>query len=177
VTHVARTLVDLTERSTPHQLANVIYEAEYRKCFDADATRRQLARANGRHNLGVLERALELNALGSAGTRSALEDAFLGLLDGAGIVEPLVNTDVAGEEADCVWHDAGLIVEVDGPGHLRARAKRTDARKETVWSAAGYEIVRFTWLEIERTPGDVIMRVRGALRRGRGPRPGRAGRR
>ena len=36
-----------------------------------------LARANGRHGLGVLARALELHLGGSAGTRSALEDAFL----------------------------------------------------------------------------------------------------
>ena len=177
VTHVARTLVDLTDTRTPHQLANVIYEAEYRRRFDVDATRRQLVRANGRHNVGVLKRALELNAAGSAGTRSALEDAFLALLDTAGIPEPLVNVEVAGEEADCVWHDLKLIAEVDGPGHQRARAKRADARKESVWRAAGYEIVRFSWREIERMPGDVVTRLRGALRRGRGPRPGRGGRR
>jgi very-short-patch-repair endonuclease len=34
-----------------------------------------MARANGRHNLHVLEQALALNAAGSAGTRSGREDA------------------------------------------------------------------------------------------------------
>ena len=127
----------------------------------------------------MLERALELNAAGSAGTRSALEDAFLAVLNDAAITEPLVNTHVAGEEADCFWPDLSLIVEVDGPGHLRTRAKRIDERKTAIWRAAGHEVLRFTDVQIEQQPGDVVqvMRARGALRPGRGPRPGRGGRR
>jgi hypothetical protein len=160
VTHMARTLVDLTEERTPHQLANVIYEAAFRKRFSEPATRKAMARARGRHGLRVLVRALELNAGGSAGTRSDLEDAFLALLDAAGMDEPLVNTHVAGEEADCCWHALRLIVEVDGPAHLRPRAMREDARKTAIWRAAGYEVVRFTDVMIEQQP-ELVIRVLG----------------
>ena len=136
---------------TAHQLAYVIHEAAYRKRFNLDATRQAMARASGRHRLGVLERAIELYLSGSAGTRSDLEDAFLALLHTAEFPEPLVNTIVGGEEADCFWPDDGLIVEVDGPAHRRPTAKRDDTRKEAIWLAAGHEILRFTAVQIEPT--------------------------
>jgi Transcriptional regulator, AbiEi antitoxin/Protein of unknown function (DUF559) len=179
ITHVARTLVDLSDVLTAHQLAYVIHEAAFRKRLNLEATRQAMARATGRHRLAVLERAIELYLSGSAGTRSELEDTFLTLLPLAQVPEPLVNTIVEGEEADCFWPDAGLIVEVDGPGHRRPTAKRDDARKEAIWRAAGYEILRFTEMQIEQRPDEVVqvMRARGVLRPGRGPRPGRGGRR
>ena len=55
VTTVPRTLVDLSDVLTPHQLANVIHEAAFRKLFDERAVRAAMTRANGRHNLHVLE--------------------------------------------------------------------------------------------------------------------------
>ena len=92
VTTVPRTLVDLSDVLTAHQLANVIHEAAFRHLFDESAVRAAIDRANGRHNLHVLTKALELNAAGSAGTRSELEDRFLALTSRSGLPEPLVNT-------------------------------------------------------------------------------------
>jgi hypothetical protein len=160
VTHVARTLVDLTDVYTPHQLANVIYEAAFRKRFDLGATQRQLARANGRRGVGALKRAIELHLSGSAGTRSDLEDEFLALLGRARIAEPLVNTDVLDIEVDFHWPDRGLVVEIDGPGHARPRAQRVDERNERVLRAAGWDVVRFTEIDLRRQPYEVIERVR-----------------
>jgi hypothetical protein len=150
VTHVARTLVDLTDVYTPYQLANVIHEAAFRKRFDLRATQRQLARANGRRNVGVLKRALELHRRGSAGTRSELEDRFLEYVQAMGLPEPLVNVRREdGIEPDFAWPDRRLIVEIDGPGHDRPRAKTVDARNERVLREAGYEVIRLgtqrTW--------------------------------
>jgi hypothetical protein len=62
VTTVARMLVDLSDVLTAHQLANIIYEAAYRRRFDVAATRRAMQRANGRRNLRVLDRAIELSS-------------------------------------------------------------------------------------------------------------------
>jgi hypothetical protein len=59
VTTIARMLVDLTDVLGPYDLANVIHEAEYRQRFHEPATRAAMRRANGRHNLKRLERALE----------------------------------------------------------------------------------------------------------------------
>ena len=132
VTTIARMCVDLTDTLTPHQLANVMHEADYRGLLNRPATLAAMERALGRQNLHVLKKALELNAGGSAGTKSPHEDAFLTLVQSAGIPEPRVNTQLLGEEVDCHWPDRKLVVEVDGRGHgrERTRARRRAARRE-----------------------------------------------
>ena len=142
VTTVPRTLVDLSDVLTAHQLANVIHEAAFRNLLDERAVRAAMTRANGRHNLRVLERALELNAAGSAGTRSDLEDRFLALTSRSGLPEPLVNTQIEDLEVDFHWPQLNLIVEVDGPGHTRPRTKRDDEQRDARLRAAGHTIVR-----------------------------------
>jgi hypothetical protein len=112
ITTVPRTLVDLTDVLTPHQLANVIHEAQFHNLYVPRAVEAAMARANGRTNLKVLERAIELNALGSAG------------------------------EVDFHWPDHNLIVEVDGPGHNRPRTHREDAARDRALKDRGLEVAR-----------------------------------
>lgn len=144
VTTMARTLVDLTDVLTEHQLANVIHEAAFRKRFSEHATRAAMARAPGR-NLGILERALEAHADGSAGTKSELEDQFLAQLP-TDLPSPLVNAGVQTPhqliEVDFVWPTERLIVEVDGHGHERPRTQRDDAERDRLLNQAGYTVLR-----------------------------------
>jgi very-short-patch-repair endonuclease len=158
----ARTLVDLTDLLTPHQLANVIHEARFRTCFDERATREAMERANGRRHLTRLTRALHLNASGSAGTKSGNEDRFLVLARLAGLPEPRVNTEVRGFEVDCYWPTLKLCVEVDGEGHARARTRREDERRDRALEAAGIRTVRLT--------GDDVARLFEAASRDLAPR-------
>jgi Transcriptional regulator, AbiEi antitoxin/Protein of unknown function (DUF559) len=139
VTSIPRTLVDLADVLTPHQLANVIHEAAFKGLFSEPATRDAMHRANGRHNLHTLDKALALNAGGSAGTKSRNEDAFLSMLKN--LPEPLVNTRLNGEEVDFHWPEHKLAIEVDGPHHGRPRTQHDDARKQAIWQQAGYEVV------------------------------------
>jgi len=134
VTTVHRTLVDLADDLTPHQLANVIHEAAYRGRFVEAAVRDCMGRVFGRHKLHVLERAIELHHAGSAGTKSAGEDAFLTL----GYPEPCVNTDLHGYEVDFHWPQHQLAVEIDGSGH----SPRHDAGRDRVLHANGYSVLR-----------------------------------
>jgi hypothetical protein len=133
---------------TAAQLANVIHEAAFRHRFSEPATRAAMARANGRRRLNILERALELNARGSAGTKSGLEDRALELVQEAGLPEPLPNVKVpAGGrniEVDLYWPDLKLCAEVDGPGHARPRTRREDADRDRALQAAGVDVVRFS---------------------------------
>jgi hypothetical protein len=152
VTTVPRTLVDLSDVLTPHQLANVIHEAAFRKLFDERVVRVAIDRANGRHNLHVLSKALELNAAGSAGTKSELEDRFLALTSKSGLPEPLVNTQIGDREIDFHWPSLNLIVEVDGPGHTRPRTKRDDVQRDARLTAAGHTVLRLEEHEIEQLP-------------------------
>ena len=134
VTTVHRTLVDLADDLTPHQLANVIHEAAYRGRFVEAAVRDAMDRVFGRRKLHVLERAIELHHAGSAGTKSAGEDAFLTL----GYPEPHVNTDLHGYEVDFHWPQHQLVVEIDGGGH----SDRHDAGRDRVLHASGYSVLR-----------------------------------
>jgi very-short-patch-repair endonuclease len=54
-----------------------------------------------------------------------------------------VNTHLNGFEVDFHWPDLELAIELDGPGHERARTQREDAHKERAWRKAGYELLRF----------------------------------
>jgi hypothetical protein len=164
VTTVPRTLIDLSDVLTPHQLANVIHEAAFRNLFDPRAVRAAINRANGRHNLHVLERALELNAGGSAGTRSELEDRFLALTSKSDLPEPLVNTRIQEIEVDFHWPQLNLIVEVDGPGHDRPRTKREDEQRDASLRAAGHTVLRILDHQIDQQPQKLTASLLGVSR-------------
>jgi very-short-patch-repair endonuclease/predicted transcriptional regulator of viral defense system len=155
VTTVHRTQVDLTDVLTPHQLTNVIYRAAYKGRYVEAATRDSMARANGRRNLHVLDKAIALYNAGSAGTRSGAEDALLALTSD----EPLVNMQFEGFEVDFRWPDLRLAVEIDGPHHGRPRDRDADARQDRALQAVGYETLRFTDEEVYQRPD----RIREAL--------------
>jgi hypothetical protein len=155
VTTVPRLLLDLADDHTPWQVANVMHGAAYRKVLNICAVRQMLERANGRRGVVVVGRALELHLAGSAGTRSTLEDTFLALV--AGLPEPFVNMGCEGEEVDVRW--GNLVVEVDGPGHLRPAVKRDDARRDRKLREAGYTVLRFSDVEIETDPQGVLARL------------------
>jgi very-short-patch-repair endonuclease len=160
VTTVARTLVDLTDEMDAEELAHVIHEAAYLKKFDLRATRSALERANGRRNVKVLERAIELHLSGSAGSRSRLEQRFRKLI--GGLPQPRHNVKVCGFEADFVW--PRLVVEIDGPHHRRARTKADDRIMDAALRAAGYTVLRFTEHHVETEPGRVLAAVAAGLR-------------
>ena len=157
VTTVARTIVDLAEIRTAQQVANVMYEAAFRDLLDLDAVEETAARLLGRHGTRTLEEALDMHRKGSAGTKSAKEDAFLALVD----AKPIVNVKVLGEEVDAYWPEHRLIVEVDGPGHERPRARRWDAQRDRKLRAAGYTVIRVT----DKDPPDAVRaRVQAAMK-------------
>lgn len=155
VTTVHRLIVDLSDVLIPHDLTAVIHEAAFHGRFVEAAVRDCMGRANGRHNLHVVDRAIALYHAGSAGLRSRGERAFLALVTRNGYPEPLVNTDLHGFEADFHWPERKLVVEVDGDGHARPPAKRADAWRDTVLADAGYEILRFSEAEVLERPDSV----------------------
>jgi hypothetical protein len=74
--------------------------------------------------------------------RSAAEARALEVLHDAGAAPPEVNVWIGGEEADLVWRDRKLIVEIDGPQYHRFREE--DARKEAIWRRAGLRVERLS---------------------------------
>jgi hypothetical protein len=161
VTTVHRTIVDLADVvQIPHELTAVIREADFKVRFVESAVRDVMARANGRHRLGVVDRAIELYRAGSAGIKSRNELAFYLLVTKAGYPEPLVNVHAHGFERDFHWPDLALAVEIDGSGHMRAPTRHADASRDASLLAAGYTVLRFTGEDVKFRPADVLTRLR-----------------
>jgi hypothetical protein len=155
VTTVHRIFVDLSDLYTPHELVAFIREANFRGHFVEPAVRDSMDRANGRHNLHVLDRAIELFKDGSAGTRSRNEVLFLRL----DLPEPLVNTKLLGFEVDFLWPEIKLNVEVDGAQHNSPPARRADAARDRILTAEGYTVLRFPEEDVKERPDAVLRAV------------------
>jgi very-short-patch-repair endonuclease len=164
VTTVARTLVDLADVLTPHQLVRVIREAEFRGLFDAADTSAAMVRARGRHRLGVLEQAVAMYLDGAGGTKSANEDAFVPLARRAGLGEPRSNARVAGIEVDFSWPGLPLVVEIDGEQHALRPVRRDDDWRDDWLRGAGYTVLRFTAFELAQRPEGIVAALRAAGR-------------
>jgi hypothetical protein len=171
VTTVHRVFVDLSDELDAEDLAALMHEAAFHGRFVEPAIRDSMARANGRHNLDVLEQALALIRSGSAGYRSRAERTFN---DMPGLPDPIINTRVDGIEVDFHWPDLALVVEIDGPGHQRGPTRREDQLKERILRAAGYDVMRFRVTEVEEEPDRVRALVSARFTpRGRRERTGR----
>jgi uncharacterized protein DUF559 len=155
ITSPARTLADLCPRLSAKQLARCVREALRLRVVTCAELQAALATSGPRNRPRALsDLAASYARLPIHRTRSDPEAHALEVLDAAGIPAPLVNVDVAGHEADLVWHDRRLIIELDGPQfHLFATQ---DAIKTAAWEAAGWTVRRLP-------TGDVYDRPRRLL--------------
>src|ERR1035437_2564699 len=155
VTSVHRTLLDFAEVAHPQQLRLAIEAAERRDLFDLNAIDRLLARSPGRRGRPSLADTLTEMRGRVARTESELECAFLALVRGAGIPEPIAQAQVAGYRVDLYWPGPRpLVVELDGYEYHKSRAKfdsdrRRDAKLQVV---IDYRVVRLTWTRLEQEP-------------------------
>lgn len=167
VTSVERTIIDLADTLQPHQLANVMHEAAHRRLLSVRRLRAAMRRMIGRAGFAVVRQALRAHLGGSAGTKSRLEDLALRSLRRGGLPQPRINEMVrAGTElfeVDLHWPSARLCVEIDGPGHQRARTQAEDRRRDRSLCAHGYRVMRVTAGELERHPDLVVAAIRRHL--------------
>jgi very-short-patch-repair endonuclease len=90
-------------------------------------------------------------------TRSDAEGRALEVLHDAGVEPPRVNMRIGGEEADLVWLERGLILEVDGPQFHQFPDQ--DARKTSIWRKAGFEVRRIVSTAAYEAPEELVARV------------------
>jgi very-short-patch-repair endonuclease len=160
VTTVARTLVDLATTAPRRLVERALDQAEILRVFDAKALDDVLARANGR-GTRALRAALERHRDGPTLTRSELEEAFLALVDRAGLPRPRINARVCGFEVDAYWPQHRLVVEVDSYHYHRSRRSfESDRRRDIALQAAGIRAARVTDRRIEQEPDGVASDLR-----------------
>jgi very-short-patch-repair endonuclease len=86
----------------------------------------------------------------------ALEEAFLALVDEAGLPRPRTNTQVCGFEVDAYWPEQAVVVELDSYRYHRTRrAFESDRRRDIALQAAGIRTARFTDRRINDEPNHV----------------------
>jgi hypothetical protein len=66
---------------------------------------------------------------------------------------------------DAVWAELKVVVELDGLRfHSSSEQRRRDNRKDRRLAAAGWLVLRYTWLDVMERPDEVVAEVRKALR-------------
>jgi hypothetical protein len=157
ITTPVRTVIDLATTLEGRPLEYVLDLAEQCGLVDfAELGRRPKPRS--------LQAVLSLYTTGTFVTRSEMENRFLALCDEHGILRPLVNSHVEGEEVDFVWPEKRLVVEVDGYRYHRAPSRfESDRERDVVLSLAGWQVLRFTWRQLTTRPVWVARAVYAAL--------------
>jgi predicted transcriptional regulator of viral defense system len=169
-TSVARTLVDLGDVAARRGVERAVAQAEVLRVFDADAAADVLSRAGPRRGAGVLRAVLGARLEPSL-TESDLEELMFAVCRSAGVPPPepggwiTLGQGVA-YKADFLWRAQRLVVETDGyASHSHRKAFEHDRRRDQLLKLAGWEVLRFTWREVEREPGHIARVVKGLLAR------------
>lgn len=167
-TSVTRTLIDVAATAPAAVFEKACNQAVIERVLDAREVSELLARHP--HNPGSrrLRAATGSEEVGSDRTRTKLERTFLALCLRGGLPRPAVNEWMAipGEEMQCdfVWHAERVVVEVDGwATHRTKRSFEMDRRRDQLLCLAGWQVVRFTWTDVNTRPVHVLTVVRTML--------------
>jgi very-short-patch-repair endonuclease len=99
-------------------------------------------------------------------TRSELEARFLALCRRHRLPEPEVNVRAGPFTVDFLWRLQRLVVEVDGWDSHGTRASfESDRARDLELKLLGYEVIRFTWRQLQDDPTDLAAALRKLLRK------------
>jgi very-short-patch-repair endonuclease len=159
ITTAARTLIDLALHVDARATRRAFREAIRLKATTTERLLAILSRHRGRPGTRLIaDLVAHYSSVPYPRTRSDAESRALELLLDAGVQAPRANRSVAGEEADLVWPERRLIIEIDGPQYHRFPDE--DARKQRLWEAAGYTVRRIGSQAIYDQPAKLIALAR-----------------
>jgi very-short-patch-repair endonuclease len=163
VTSPARTLLDYAASARPDELERAIAEASALKLVTDNQIHRALERAPNRPGAAALRAELAREG-GPRWTRSDAERRMLNLIREARLPRPMTNVRIEGWQADVLWPEHKLIVEVDGyPFHSHRRAFERDRRRDAAHVAAGYRVIRVTYRQLLEEPLAVAVVIARAI--------------
>jgi very-short-patch-repair endonuclease len=162
VTTLARTLLDIGSMSA-RDLERAIGVGERLQPDLRDQLTMLLDRYPKRRGTASLRTLLADPSSGTF-TRSQAEEKLLELVRAAGLPKPEMNVVLHGCEVDCLWRDAGLVVEVDGYAfHSSQHAFVHDRRRDSVIIASGMRVLRLTWRQLTRERDRTVAQLAQAL--------------
>lgn len=156
------------------ELALTVVEAAVRprrnvKLFDAALQRRAdlpslwLAHMRNKGRYGSPAARMLLQAAAD-GARSQAERILIQLLRSAKITGWKANYPVAGYKVDVGFPKQKVAVEVDGFAfHSSSEDFHQDRRRQNAIALAGWQVLRFTWLDLTESPDRVIAEILHAV--------------
>lgn len=168
VTTLARTLFDIAGELSPEPFEATLREAEYVHRFRLEELERLLALYPGRRGAKTIKICLHRLGRGPRGrARPGLEVRFAALLTGTDLPVPALNAllDLDGfkVEADCLWRDQRVVVELDGgESHGTRVAFEADRERDRRLQAAGWRVIRVTWRQLD-DPNPLLADLRRLL--------------
>jgi hypothetical protein len=162
VTSPARTVLDVTPRLAEKPLRRFMRDARLTHTLNLSDLAELLDRHPHHPATGRLKPFLDPRAGGP--TRSEFEDAFVEFARRYGLPAPITNTRVHGYEADALFPEERLIVELDGAEfHLDRYAFESDRDRDADLLAVGYVTVRITWERLKKQPAREAARLHKIL--------------
>jgi very-short-patch-repair endonuclease len=163
LTTPARTICDLAATEPLRDVESALAEARIHRL----ATDRQITavidRAPTRPGITVIRGLIEAEDDGDY-TRSKAERCLRDLIKAANLTRPLFNEPILGFVVDVVWPNERLIVEVDTyTYHSHPAAFERDRRRDQQLVAAGYRVIRITWIQLRDRPIETIASIIRAL--------------
>ncbi|MEA2160421.1 MAG: hypothetical protein QOD66_2801 [Solirubrobacteraceae bacterium] len=165
VTSAARALLDIAGDTTLRELELALDEGLRSGVLTRGQVRDVLGRIPNRRGERRLRELVEPNGQTTV-TRSEAEERFLALIRDAQLPDPSVNVRLEGFTVDFLWRRERIVVEVDGYRYHGSRRRfEEDRAKGAVLAAAGFQVIRVTWRQMEDEPYAVIARLAQALAR------------
>jgi hypothetical protein len=162
----ARTLLDMAPRMPENALKRRVNEARRTEILTLADIEDAIDRFP--HHPGA-KRLEPLLAIKGGPTRSEWEDAFPAFCKQYGLPEPTLSTWIAGHEADALFGEEKIVVELDSwEFHKDHAAFETDRDKDVDRLVAGYVTVRITWPRIKFRSAREAARLHELVRQRRG---------
>jgi very-short-patch-repair endonuclease len=100
----------------------------------------------------------------AGGARSEAERLVVQLLRGADIKGWEANFPVGPYEVDIAFPDQRVVIEIDGWAfHSNHEAFQKDRKRQNWLALRGWQVLRFTWLDLTAHPGRVRAEIRAAI--------------
>ena len=163
ITSPARATLDYAEYATPRELERVVNVLHFKGLATPQELYDVMARTPGRHGTALLKAVLARHD-GPARFRSGGEGIVLALLKRARLPRPEVNAIAEGKEIDFLYREPKVAIELDGgAAHGTPAAVDHDRRKDAYMRSKGYEVLRYSWWQIEEDTEAVIAEISAKL--------------
>lgn len=158
VTSVAFTVLEAAARASGGQA--IMDAALQRRVGLADLQRAHL-RNRGRYGAPAARLMLQAAA---GGARSEAERLVIRLLRDAGITGWHANYPVGPYSVDIAFPTQRVAIEIDGWAfHSDQEAFQKDRKRQNWLALHGWQVLRFTWLDITQHPERVLREIRAAI--------------